>query len=163
LNKRGFFGDVVFIGVLLLVVALSGMFVFYLLDIMQSKFETVSSINGTDFGRASLGSMSVVADKMDYLFMAFFLASTLGLLIVSWFVPINFVFAGIYFVVAILAVVLSAIFSNIWESVSSSASFAVTVLSIPVTNYVLLHLPIFIGSVCFLGMVAMFAKAGSSQ
>jgi len=157
LNKKGFFGDILFIAVILLFAGLAVMFLFFLLDTFEQTLST-TTLNDTDFGAKSLQGMGIISGKMDYVFTAFFVAMVLGILVVSWLVPLNFIFAGIYFIVLILAVVVSAILANVWEAVSVTGTLATVTASLPITNFVLLKLPFFVGVIGIMGMVAMFAK-----
>jgi hypothetical protein len=158
MNKKGFFGDLFFIGIMLLVAGLCGTFLFYVLNLLEGKFEQVAIINGTDVGHSAIISLLSIGNKMDYLFSAVMLALILGILVTSWLIPLNFVFAAIYFIVALMAVALSAILSNVWQMVALTPTVSALVSSVPITNHVLSHLPIYLGVICFLGFIAMFAK-----
>jgi hypothetical protein len=95
---------------------------------------------------------------LDYVIFGLFIGLVLALLITAWFIGGNPVFMFLYFIFVVLAVVMSAILSNVWESYSGNSVFGLTIASFPITNNLLSYLPLYIGIVGFIGVVAMFAK-----
>ncbi len=65
---------------------------------------------------------------------------------------------GIYFLVMVIGVVLASVMSNVWETTSQASIFGSTITHFPITNNLMLYLPLYIGIIGFLGLIVMFAK-----
>lgn len=102
-------------------------------------------------------------DKMDYLIFGVFLALMFGMLISSWFTAGHPILVFIYIIVIIIAVVFGAILSNTWETATQSSVFGDTIAKFPITNNLLLNLPLYNLVIGVLGLVIMFAKTKSEQ
>jgi hypothetical protein len=101
--------------------------------------------------------------QMDYIVFGVFMALVLGIIITGWFIGGSTIFMVLYFFVLVIAVILSAVFSNTWETVSQASIFGTTIAAFPLTNNIMLNLPIYLAVVGFLGIVVMFAKPYFAQ
>ena len=154
--------DVVLIGVLVFATAI-GLFAIFaavtpaidgmLHTEMNESAEAVDALQGTQ----------TMMGKFDYLVMGVFIALVLGLIITSWFIGGNPLFMFIYFIVIVLAVIVAAIMSNVWETVTSASVFGTTLGSFPLANHLMLLLPYYIAVVGFIGIIVMFAKPYLSE
>lgn len=151
--------DVVVIAVTLFALGI-GFFVVHsiLTTTVDTMVANTSVINASETASGMFQTVKVTADRMDYFILAVFIGSVLALIITAWFIGGNPIFMFVYFIVVILAVLLSMLMSNIWEDVSTASVFGTTVSSFPITNHILGLLPFYITIVGFIGMVAMFAK-----
>lgn len=154
--------DVVLIGVLIFAAAI-GLFAIFAavtptIDAMQH-----SAINESSAAVDALDGVTTMLGKLDYLVMGVFLALVLSLIITSWFIGGNPLFMFIYFIVIVMAVVTSAILSNVWETVSGASVFGTTLGSFSISNHLMLLLPYYIGVIGFIGIVIMFAKPYLSE
>lgn len=154
--------DVMLIGVLVFALGI-GLFVIYgVLSPVITAMEH-SPINESSVALDSLtGSRNVLA-KFDYVVFGLFIALALGLVITSWFIGGNPLFMFIYFLVIVIAVVTSAIMSNVWETVSGASIFGTNIAAFPITNHLLGLLPYYVGVIGFIGIVVMFAKPYLSE
>jgi len=86
-----------------------------------------------------------------------------GMIISSWFIQGHPILVFIYIIVVIIGVVLGAVLSNTWETATQASVFGDTVSSFPITNNLLLNLPLYNLVIGMLGLVIMFAKARSVE
>ena len=107
---------------------------------------------------SALGGVVKTLGRLDYVVFGLFIGFVLGIMITGWFVGGNPIFAFIYFIVIVVAVILSTILSNTWESISSASIFGSTVSAFPITNNLLAYLPFYVAVVGILGLLVMFAK-----
>lgn len=151
--------DVVGIAVTLFALGI-GFFVMH--SVLNTTVDTMvantSVINASTTASSMFQTVKDTSDRMDYFILAIFIGMILALIITAWFVGGNPIFMFVYFIVVILAVLLSMLMSNIWEDVSSASVFGTTISSFPITNHILGLLPFYITIVGFIGMVTMFAK-----
>lgn len=150
--------DVVMIAVVVFTFAIAFLAGHYALNQGLSRMINTTQINETPEAVAALQDAQDLTSRFDYIVFALFIGLGLALIITGWFIGGNPIFAAIYFLVIVIAVVLSAIFANVWETVTQTATFGSTLSSFPLTNNLLLLLPIYIAVVGFIGLVVMFAK-----
>ena len=115
-------------------------------------------INETPEVVTTLTATKDLTSRFDYVLFGLFIGLMLAVMISGWFIGGNPFFMFIYFGIVSVAVVVSAVLANGWETMSQSATFAATVGSFPITNHLLNFLPLYIGIMGFIGIVAMFAK-----
>ncbi|RLA46955.1 MAG: hypothetical protein DRR04_05350 [Gammaproteobacteria bacterium] len=154
--------DVVLIGVLVFAAAIGLFAIFAAVDPVITSMEH-SKINESSTAVDVLQGTRVMLGKLDYLVMGVFIALILGLIITSWFIGGNPLFMFVYFIVIVLAVIVAAILSNVWETVSGASVFGTTLGSFPLSNHIMLLLPYYIGVIGFIGIVIMFAKPYLSE
>lgn len=158
LNKRGTARDVILIGVLVFIIAV-GMFVIYFaMTTTVNKLVTAPVINESNATVTAFQGVNNVTSKLDYVVFAVFIGLVLALIITSWFVGGEPIFMFIYFIFVVIAVIVSAILSNVWETLVNKAAFGATLAAFPITNQLLTNFPLYVGIVGFIGVVAMFAK-----
>jgi hypothetical protein len=155
--------DVLTIAAVLFMMAIALVAAFIIFDQFRTKYEesiTNSALNATSQDAIeSLQGIDKVNNGIDYVFLALFIGFTLALMIVSWFVGGNAIFMFIYFVVVIVGVFVSIFFSNIWQVIpEKNAIMADAISRLPIMNYMMSHLPYFIGVVGIIGIIMMFAK-----
>lgn len=154
--------DVVLIGVLVFAAAIGLFAIFAAVDPVITSMEH-SKINESATAVDVLQGTRTMLGKLDYLILGVFIALVLGLIITSWFIGGNPLFMFVYFIVITLAVIVAAILSNVWETVSGASVFGTTLGSFPLSNHIMLLLPYYIGVIGFIGIVIMFAKPYLSE
>jgi len=147
-------GAVAVVGcVVAVIILVLGFVVFQIAD----GFSLTAGFNDTN-SQAQFTAMKNTSYKYDWIFFGFFIGLVLSLIITSWFVAGNPIFIVLYFLGIFMFDIVAIIFANIWEGLSSYPVFASYLAHLPITNFIMLRLPIFIAVVGFLGVVVMFAK-----
>jgi len=150
--------DVIFASVIVFFTAIA-MFTGY--TVSKSVIETavnISVIKAEPRAVTVMEDALQVTDQMDYVVFGVFIALVLGILITSWFVPANAIFTAIYFLVVVIAIVLSSVFHYVWDQITVMTIFGATITAFPITNNIITNLPLYMGIVGFVGLVVMFAK-----
>lgn len=157
--------DAVYISVMVFALALGLLIIGFVSVTLTSHLANTTAFSADPYAKAAIEGTSHVTDKLDYLVMTVFLGMVLALIITSWYIGASPVFFFLYFVVILMGIVIGAILSNTWETVSTKALFSTVLGSFPMTNHILMYLPLYIAVVGFLGMTIMFAKpyGGQSQ
>lgn len=152
--------DIVFIGVAITVIALSFFIVHYSYGVVSSKLINASPFNETNRTVDVLEKGNEIANRFDYIIFVVFMALSFSIVITGWFIGGNAIFAFLYFLVIVVAVVVSAILNNVWARFAETSAFvsANTVANFPITDALMSNLPLYVGIVGFIGLIVMFAK-----
>lgn len=150
--------DIIFAGVLLFALGLGFFIVHNIMTTSVDKIIAVKEINESSRATESFEGIKTMVNRLDYVIMAVFIGLILSMIITGWFIGGNPIFMFIYFIVILIAVIISTFLANIWETATQSAIFGSTISSFPITNNILLKLPIYIAVIGVLAMVVMFAK-----
>jgi|2_EtaG_2_1085320.scaffolds.fasta_scaffold11055_2 hypothetical protein len=118
----------------------------------------IAAINESTQSLSAFQSIGDVVNKLDYVVFGLFVGLLLALIITSWFISGNPIFMFIYFIVVIISTIISTMLANTWEDITTTAVFGTTINSFPLTNNLMLNLPIYITIAGFIGMIIMFGK-----
>ena len=69
----------------------------------------ITTINESAAAKESLGMVSTISNRLDYVVFGLLVALILGIMITGWFVGGNPIFMFIYFIVVVISVILSMI------------------------------------------------------
>jgi len=159
MNKKSTARDVLFIAVIIFGLAISFFVIHYMMADTVERMINIPAINQSSSAVTALEGINVVTNRLDYVIFGVFLALVLGLIITSWFIGGNPIFMFVYFIVIVVTVVISTVLANTWEMVSQMSTFGTaTFNAFPLTNNLMLYLPIYISVIGFIGVVVMFAK-----
>lgn len=157
-NKKGSAQDLIVIPIVLLLSA----FVFFVVKFTSSTIVTqiiaVPVIANNTHAVDAFNNISVSTSRYDYLFFGLFIGLFLSVIITGWYVGGDALFASIYFLVAVIAVLGSMIMANVWYDISNSSIFGTTLTSMPITNHILTNLPVYVSVMAIGGLIAMFSK-----
>jgi len=150
--------DVILIAVVVFVSAIVFMSVKYVTNIAYDEMKDNPVINDSDTTVEVLSAGQAISERLDYVIFAVFIALVLGLIITGWFIGGNPLFMFLYFFFIVIAVIISVLLSNGYETIIDNSILSTQVSSFTITNQMVLNLPIIIAVVGFLGIVVMFAK-----
>lgn len=151
--------DVIFIGVILFVIAIGFFIIKFTADTVVAKMVAIPQINQSSAAVSALqGTQDKVTDRLDYLIVGLFVGLALALIITGWFIGGNPIFAFIYTLIVVLAVVFSSVLAYSWQSMTTLIVFGTTISGMPITNHLISWLPLYVGIIGFIGLVVMFAK-----
>ena len=151
--------DVVFAMVMVFVFGLGFFIIHYGMTTTVTQITSHPVINASNQSVESFNAITTkVTSRLDYLIFGLMMAFMLGFIIVGFYVGGVPIFMFIYFLVTAVGVAISALLANVWESVSTASVFGTTLNAFPITNHIILHFPIYVSIMGFIGIVAMFAK-----
>jgi len=150
--------DVVLIGVLIFVLATALFTTFFMSKAVFSSMLDVSQINNSAPARSVLVATDNLSSQFDYLVFALFIGLFLAMIVSSFLVGGNMIFAFIYFIIVSIGVVLSTVLNKVWVDLTYNAVFGNTIQSFPISNYIITHLPVFTAVAGMIGLIVMFAK-----
>lgn len=159
MNKKGTASDVVFAAVMLFMLALGIFLIGFIGDKITTGMQNTTAFNQSTEATAALeGSRTTINRQIDYIVFGVFIGLILTILITSWFIGANPLFFFIYFIVITIGIVISAILSNTWESITTKPQLASYLTNMPIANHLLTYLPLYVGALGVMGLIIMFAK-----
>jgi hypothetical protein len=101
-------------------------------------------------------SISLPRQYSDTIFIGIFFAFTISLLILGYFISAYPIFIMIYIIGLVVIALVSAILTYVWDNIAQSSTFLPYLSYIPVTNFVLRHLVIFVTIIGFISIIVMY-------
>ena len=157
MNKKGIFRDIVAIGSFLLVLGIGFLILRNVGTTITDTLIANPTINASNGTVTALETINTNTARLDQFFMAIFIGFTIFILLSAWFIAGNPILMGGYIILGVISTALAPLLSNIWYDVSIGY-FASELAVMPLTNFIILRLPYFLGGLVFLGAVIMFAK-----
>jgi len=151
--------DVIYISVVLL---MTGLFLFignFLTNTVMDSALTHEQLNSSQGAVDNYNSVKAQANKLDYVYFAFFMGLVFGLLITGWLIGGNPIFMFFYIIIIIIGVLISPILSNAFESFVSTPAITATTANFPIMMFIMQYLPMFIAVIGLIGLLVMFASA----
>lgn len=160
MNNKGSIADILW---LILIVFIGGI-LFFTVDYVYNEYET-KWINTTAVNETP-NAISVVEDvgdhldsRLDWIVFIFLVGGTLAIIITAWLVGGHAILTWIYFIMLVILVAVSSVFSHVWGVFSTKTIFGtLATTNFPITNFILNNFPMYIAIVGFLGMIIIFAK-----
>ena len=160
-NKKGSIEDSIFVIILLFIVAIFLIIMYVVSGAISAAaipaFENVSA--GSSVGMVSVNN--IFDNTMNYVYLAIFFGLIISLVVTSFLTPthpIFFIFAILIFIGLMIA---SVALSNIYEAMTSSATFTAAVAHMPIMDYIMLHLPLIAIVIGVLSAIIIYSRAGS--
>ena len=150
--------DIIFIAVILFTFAIGFFIVHYAANTMVTEMLAYEEINESEATVEAMGGVASVTARLDYVIFGVFMALILALIVAGYFVGGVPLFMFIYFIVIVLTVVISAVLSNVWETITTTTALSGSLSAFPITNHLMLNLPLYMSIIGFIGLIAMFAK-----
>jgi len=150
--------DILFVSVVLLV---TGLFLFtgnFLTNTIMDTALQHPQLNSSPNAVSSYNSVKAQANKLDYVYFAYFIGLILGIMITGWLIGGNPIFMFFYIIILIVGVLISPILSNTFQSFIETPAISATQANFPITIFILQHLPMFMTIIGMLGLLVMFAK-----
>lgn len=151
--------DVLLVGVLLFIVGIGFFVVNFATNTAIDSLKNNTEFNSSPTSIQALSdSQDNAVNRVDWFFFGFMLAFVFGILITGWLVGSHPVFMFFYLLIIIVGVVLSAVFANVWETITQASVFGSTISHMPIANHVLTNLPLYLAGLGIVGIMVMFAK-----
>ena len=113
-----------------------------------------ASIDGSKYEEGT----NKMFNLFDALMSILFVGVILSLMISSYYIESNLIFGIIYLFFIVVGTIISPFLSNVWETLTSNSVFGTQILSFPITNFIVTHLPLFMVAIGFIGFVLIFGK-----
>lgn len=150
------FRDIIYFVVIIFILGVA----FFLFNYTQNvMFDQVIASPAIQAVNQSVETMEATRDtlnnRMDYMVFGVFIGLILAMLITSWLIAEHPILIVIYLIVIVIGVVLAAILSNTWESVTVASIFGITITRFPITNHIITNMPYYISVVGLISFIIM--------
>ena len=126
---------------------------------IADKMIETGVVNSTNQTVTVLTAHKATINRLDYIFFTLFIGLMLSIIIASFFIPANSIFAFIYFIALVVIVLTSSVLRYTWEKITENGYFnTIATVNLPITNNIMSNLPIYITIVGFVAMVLLYAK-----
>jgi hypothetical protein len=126
---------------------------------VANKMINTSVINASNQTVTVLTSYKTTINKFDYIFLCVFIGMMFAIIIASFFIPANSIFAFIYFVSLVIIVATSSILSYSYEKITENGYLnSIATTNLPMMNNIMLNLPMYVTIIGFIAMVLLYAK-----
>jgi len=150
--------DVILVAVVLFTFGSAFFIINFVGNTMNTELIGTPAIASDADAVAAFNAIGTTVNRLDYLVLALFIGLILGIIVTAWFVGGYPIFMFIYFIVIALGVLISAVLANVWETFTSEVVFGTTLSNFPITNNIILHLPVYVSVAGFIAIIVMFAK-----
>lgn len=147
----------IFIGVVVITLGLA-LFVGHFVMNLTVDSLIASPLNTSSDSVGVFNAAKDMTNRFDYASLVVFLSLSIALIITSWLVGGNPLFMVLYFILIIIFVGVSFMLTNIWDYFVNLPAWGTTIVYFPITNNLLLKLPIYSTVIGLIGVVTMFAK-----
>jgi hypothetical protein len=128
-----------------------------------SGLGVISNTNMTQVQELTIGTVDTIAQSFKFLSAALIVFGLLGILIFSWVVRINLsnIWIGIWLFFVFILIIVSIFVSNMYEEfINGADEVADELKSMVITSFLILHMPVIITIISFIGGVIIFSGIG---
>ncbi len=151
--------DVAITAVVLFVFAILFVVATFTYNEVANSMANNSVINQSNATITALEAGKATINRLDYIFITLFIGLMFAIIIASFFIPANSVFAFIYFIALVVIVATSAILSYVFGQITSNGYFnSIATTNLPITSHLMSNLPLYVTIVGFVAMVLLYAK-----
>lgn len=163
-NKRGGFTDLfLFIIIAFAIALITGIFLYIgntTTTQLHAQLDPMSTqdVNYTEILNDTTDQIPVSYQVMKWGSIVLIFAMILSIFYGSYKVTTRPIFFVPYFIVVIVAVILSVVVSNAYDDLLTNSQLATTLSELIGTNFMLLYLPVIVGTIGVVGGIIMFAS-----
>jgi hypothetical protein len=159
-NKKGM-NDVLFIIVTLMLLAMSLFIIVYIGGIFNDKLAPVFNDAYNGSGTVMTTTINNAIEISDWGFLIAFILASLGLILSAFLIYTHPAFLVVFMLMTVVFIVASAYISNVYYEFSRTPEFATALSELPITDYILQHLPLITLILCILSIVVIYSKSQS--
>lgn len=173
MNKKGAFTDLfIFMITSFILVVILGMMIFTATTVYTTvkektghltQFHDYNGSNITEVVDYSLGAVVSSYQALYWIAVLLIFGMIISIFIGSYMVTTRPVFFIPYFIMLMIALIISASISNVYERIIATPELASTYINFWGANFVLLYLPLWITFIGFTGAIIMYSRLGKQE
>lgn len=162
MNKKGSIQDIVFVGIMLLVLGISTLFGFLFMSNINDNFQASDVI--TSSGKTASQSLTNnFPGVIDNSFLLLAIGMALAVLILAALVRVHPIFIPMYLIGLVFVIFFSGVFSNIYQEIATNPNMAAYSGQLTFITNILTFLPLLTGVFGILLMVVMYKMWSVNQ
>jgi hypothetical protein len=150
--------DIMIIAIMLFAFGLLTVFVVNISHRVNTNLLAIPVMNDSTDAVNLIEHADAAQNMMDYIYLACFLGFFISIIIFGWLVGGTPILAPVYFFIVVIFTFVSVILQLVWQEIVSNASLITTMSLLPITNFIVGHLGMFMAVFGLVGIVVMFAK-----
>lgn len=155
MNKKGSLQDIALIAGVLLFFGIVLLIGFKVTDSFNTQVQGMASIP-TEAKTSTQTLTNYYSSTMDYSFLLLAIGLGIATLILAALVRVHPVFIPLYFIGLIFVIILSAVFSNIYQGMAADTNLISYANQLVFTSHILNYLPLIVGTFGIILMVVMY-------
>lgn len=162
-DKKGNARSIVFLaGAGFLILLLGLLFTHVTGNYIIDKLVETNVIQESSTADKVLGEGAGFLNMFDTLVVIAFIGIVFGFIVTSWFVAGHPLGMVVYFIVGVLAVLVSMMVSNFWEVVVAAEAVSTSIDNFSFSNFLMNNLAFYIGVIWFIGLIITYVKPQSN-
>lgn len=168
-DKRGGTTDIfIFIIFSFVILLISGIFIYLGARVNTEVHKNLDGMTAGDKNVSkiiddSLGKVSNAYSNLYWISVFLMVGMVLGIFVGSYMVTTKPIFFVPYVFILIIAVIVSVVISNAYETIIQTPDLASTFAGFIGANFIMSKLPIWVTVIGFVGAIIMFSRMGSQQ
>lgn len=159
-NKRGSLLDIAWIGIVLLLLAVTTLLAFKITDSINTGLQnsgTLDKMAGSSEAKGLMSDMnSLYPNVIDNSFLFLAIGLAIVAVIFAMMVVVHPIFFIFYFILLIIIIFITGVFSNIYIMMEESTALASVAAQLTFTSFIMGYLPYIVGVVGFLISIVMY-------
>jgi len=155
INKKGSIQDIIFVGIMLLVLGISTLFGFLFVSNINDQFQSndIITANGKTASQSLTDNFPGVIDNS---FLLLAIGMALAVLILAALVRVHPIFIPLFLIGLIFVIFFSGVFSNIYQGIAANPNMIAYSSQLTFTTNILTYLPLLTGVFGTLLMIVMY-------
>jgi len=155
INKKGSIQDIIFVGIMLLVLAISTLFGFLFVSNINDQFQAndIVTASGKTASQSLTNNFPGVIDNS---FLLLAIGMALAVLILAALVRVHPIFIPLFLIGLIFIIFFSGVFSNIYQGIAANPNMVAYSSQLTFTTTILTYLPLLTGVFGMLLMIVMY-------
>lgn len=150
--------DIIIIAVVLFAVGITSFFAVDIGHRVNTNLLAINTINQSTTATAVITSADTAINMTDYIYLAFFIGFFISIIIFGWIVGGQPILAPIYFFVLVLFTFVAVILQEVYKDIAQNPQVIGSIANMPITNFILSNLGMFMAIFGLIGIVIMYAK-----
>lgn len=149
---------------LIVFIAIGCLISFHIYGQFYNQIKITPVVNESSAAMAAFDSGNQVNNMLDYVILILIIGMFIVMMIIGYFIDTHTIFLPLFIIGLIIAVVFAIILQGVWDSFAHSATFnTYATLNMPITNFIMNNLAIFVTIIGCLSMIVTFAKTREVQ
>lgn len=157
MNNRGQF-DLIEIIIAVITVAVMVLIVLFVNDKISDAYKGfINDTNSTAYKAVDKTNLTFQGG-LDKLFLGIFIILLIGMIILAFYIRSSPLFLVIFIIISVISTWFAAIISNVYMEIEATGIFATVLTYIPMQNFIMENLPIFVAAFAMVLLIVTYAK-----
>ena len=153
------FEEIIMIGIIIFAIAIGAIALHSIFGTVVDNMTSIKIINESNATKTVLLDTEEVTNRYDYIIFGLFIGLILASIIGAWVSGNHPILMIVYFIIIILAIVVSSILSYSWDTfMEKSPVIASSLVKFPITQHLISNLAYYVSGIGFFSLIVMFSR-----